>query len=132
MRAIPMPIVAFISPNFDLRPLAARMLASRPDMRAAFWPGDDIGEAEVAVCWAPPADVYARMPRLKLIHGVAAGADNLLSGQDTRGVPVCRIVDPGQARGMLEYVTWAVLLFHRDFDLAQRNQAARLWHRAQS
>jgi len=124
-----MAVIAFISPNFDLRPLAARLSASVPGSRIAVWPEDDIAQAEVAVCWMPPAGIYARMPALRLIHSVAAGADNLLSGHDTRGVPVCRIVDPGQARGMLEYVSWAVLHFHRRFDLAQRNQPDRRWLR---
>lgn len=78
---------------------------------------------------AVAADIYAQMPRLQLIHSIAAGVDNVVDGQDTRSLPVCRVVDPLLAEGMLQFVLWSVLHFHRGLDVAMRNQRERLWQR---
>lgn len=121
--------IAFLSQSASLeyfRPLMAQAL---PGAEVSVWPEPRCLEAEVAVCWNPPPGVYARMPRLRLVHGIAAGVDNLLDGQDTRGLPVCRVVDPGLARGMIEYVRWSVLYFHRQFDRMAAQQRERVWKR---
>jgi glyoxylate/hydroxypyruvate reductase len=83
----------------------------------------------VAVCWDPPRGIYASMPHLRLVHSVAAGVDNLVEDQDLRGLPLCRVVDPQQARGMLQYVLWSTLYFHRRFDQARSSQAKSHWVR---
>ncbi|GAB7531469.1 glyoxylate/hydroxypyruvate reductase A [Pseudomonas sp. 3A(2025)] len=86
-------------------------------------------EAEVAACWYPPAGSLARLPRLRLVHSVAAGVDHL--GTDCSGpnVPTCRVVDPDHRRGMTEYIRWCVLHYHRDFDRVIAQQRSNLWQR---
>ncbi|WP_326539780.1 2-hydroxyacid dehydrogenase [Pseudorhodoferax sp.] len=124
-----MTTVALISHVFDMSVMAAPLRAADPTLDLAVWPDPRCLQAEVAVCWAPPPGTYARMPKLRLVHGVAAGVDNLLQGQDLGGTPLCRVVDPGLAAGMEEFVRWGVTLYHREIDLALANQRDRRWLR---
>lgn len=121
--------VAIISPVFDLGVLMKPMQAKAPEMTFVHWPDPGWQDAEVAVCWRTPPDAYAQMPRLRLIHGIAAGVDNILAGAQGLGVPVCRVVDPDQGVGMFEYVLWATAYFHRYFDAAIAAQREHRWHR---
>jgi glyoxylate/hydroxypyruvate reductase A len=93
------------------------------------WPDPASLDAEVVVCWKPPAGVMATMSNLRLIHSIAAGVDNVLSDTALPDLPVCRIVDPLLAKAMAEYVLWGTLYFHRDFDRVAANARAGHWHR---
>ncbi|WP_437883895.1 2-hydroxyacid dehydrogenase [Pseudomonas sp. LRF_L74] len=86
-------------------------------------------EAEIAACWYPPAGSLGRLPNLRLVHSVAAGVDHLGTDSSGSAVPVCRVVDPDHRRGMTEYVRWAVLHFHRDFDRVTAQQQKSVWIR---
>ncbi|MFC4278171.1 2-hydroxyacid dehydrogenase [Achromobacter aloeverae] len=121
--------VALLSRSANLAYFQPLLNAVDPGLEVVTWPDPACLRAEVAVCWNPPPGVYARMPALRLIHSIAAGVDNVLAGQDTRGLPVCRVVDPMLAQGMLQYVLWAVLHFHRKLDLAMANQRQAVWQR---
>lgn len=121
------PCIAFVSASFDMRDLAERLRSMRPEWCVRVWPEPGFEDAQVAVCWDAPSGVYAQMPKLALIHGIAAGVDNIVDGHDLRGVPVCRIVDAEQVQGMVEYVLWGVLHFHRAFDQVLAQQRARVW-----
>ncbi len=121
--------VALLSRSANLSYFQPLLQGLAPDLDVAVWPDPRSLHADVAVCWNPPVGVYDDMPNLKLIHSIAAGVDNLLDGQRTRGLPVCRVVDPQLAQGMLQYVLWCVLTFHRKLDLALSNQRAARWSR---
>jgi glyoxylate/hydroxypyruvate reductase A len=122
--------VALISKSAKLGYFAPLLRERLPGLDVVVWPEEGYRDAEVAVCWNAPAGVYAEMPGLRLIHSIAAGVDNVVAGQDTRGAPVCRVVDPGLIKGMTEYVLWSVLTFHRKLDLALANQRDGKWERA--
>ena len=121
--------VALLSRSADMRPLQALFAERAPGMPCFVWPDERALGAEVAVCWDPPRGIYASMPNLRLVHSVAAGVDNLVEDQDLRGLPLCRVVDPQQAQGMLQYVLWSTLFFHRRFDQARSSQAHTHWAR---
>lgn len=121
--------VALISQSAKLDYFVPLLREAAPELEVVVWPDPAFREAEVAMCWNAPAGVYAQMPRLRLVHSIAAGVDNVVAGQDLRGLPVCRVVDPKLAEGMVQYVLWSVLHFHRRLDLAQANQRARIWQR---
>jgi glyoxylate/hydroxypyruvate reductase len=124
-----MPTIALISPDFDLRPQAPRLRAALPGHRIAVWPEDDVSDAEIALAWEPPQDVLHAMPNLRLLQGVAAGVDNLIDRTRPGPWKICRVVDPQQPASMEQYVLWAVLHFHRHFDVALANQARQAWRR---
>jgi glyoxylate/hydroxypyruvate reductase A len=118
-----------MSSSFDMRPLACRLHSLRPDWKVLVWPADGWNQAEVAVCWNTPPDVYARMPRLALVHGITAGIDNIVEHHDLRDTRVCRVIDTAQTRGMVEYIQWGVTYFQRDFDRVLAQQARSEWKR---
>lgn len=94
-------------------------------------PGDaGAQEADVALCWNPAAGDLGMFPGLRLIHSIAAGADQIFKDPSRPAqVPVCRIVDPDHRLGMVEYVLWGVLHYHRSFDQMLKNQARAVWER---
>ena len=100
-----------------------------PQLRTVLADDPAIAEAQVAACWFPPEGHLGLMPHLQLVHSVAAGVDHLASDSSGAAVPVCRVVDPDHRRGMTEYVRWAVLNFHRDFDRVARQQQDNRWLR---
>lgn len=108
----------------------ARLFAERaPQLPFRLWP--DIGDpAQVRylVAWQPPDDIAATFPNLELVFSVGAGVDQF----DVTGlpphIPLVRMLDPGIAESLVEYVTMAVLALHRDlldFIVQQREQVWR-------
>lgn len=121
--------VALISQSANLAYFGPLLQAAAPELDVVVWPDPAFREAEVAMCWNAPPGVYAEMPKLQLVHSIAAGVDNVVAGQDLRGLPVCRVVDPKLAEGMVQYVLWSVLYFHRSLDVAFANQRKAVWKR---
>jgi glyoxylate/hydroxypyruvate reductase A len=100
-----------------------------PELRVVLWPAAFDPDDVIAVAaWHPPADLLGCLPHLKMIASIGAGTEHILRCPDLPvSVPVTRIVDPEQARGMAEYVLWAALYYHRGFDQMARQQADGLW-----
>ncbi|WP_321888420.1 2-hydroxyacid dehydrogenase [Paraburkholderia bannensis] len=124
--------IAFLSDGFDLSPLFAPLRERLPDLQivgADVQDANDANDADVAVCWRPPAGALARLPSLRLVHSIAAGVDHILNDPQLPEVPLCRVVDPAHAQGMGEFVMWAVLHFHREFDRVLANQREKRWQR---
>ena len=128
-----MPTLLICSATDDLGDLhtlfrdeAARRM---PGLQVRLWPDmPDPADVEAVAGWYPPAGLMHSLPNLRLASSIAAGVDHVLGPAQPRpGVPVCRIVDPGLAAGMAEYVLWAVLYYHRALDQAQQQQAQRRW-----
>jgi len=121
--------VALLSRPGLMDPMKAPLARELPGVTFASWPGPAAEEAELAVCWKPEAGALAAMPKLKLIHSIAAGVDNILSDPTVPDVPLCRIVDPGITAAMTEFVLWGTLYFHRDFDRVVSNARDGVWRR---
>jgi len=69
-----------------------------------------------AVVWNPPVDFFVGLDRLKAIFSVGAGVDHLKNDLFLPpDVPVVRMVDDDLTTGMVEYVVFQVLRFHREF-----------------
>ncbi|CAI0941443.1 2-hydroxyacid dehydrogenase [Serratia ficaria] len=101
----------------------------RPDISLVL-PNDKAAlDADVAVCWFPEEGAMRYFPKLKLVHSVAAGVDHLGKEILASGIKVCRVVDMSQKQGMYEYILWAVLYFHRNFDDVLKNAFHKKWIR---
>lgn len=125
-----MTIVVLLSKDtLLLEQLLVAFASHAPELQAVLADHPAAAQAQVAACWYPPAGSLGSLPCLRLVHSVAAGVDHL--GTDTSGpqVPACRVVDPDHRRGMTEYVRWAVLHYHRDFDRVNAQQRDNLWLR---
>ncbi|MEO9275065.1 glyoxylate/hydroxypyruvate reductase A [Marinomonas sp. 5E14-1] len=101
--------------------------ASYPEIPVCL-PDDNGSErAELAACWCPPDSLLEDFPNIKVLHALSAGIDHLGKKLLTSGLPVCRIVDPAQKHGMLEYVLWGILNYQRDFEQYRQHQDKKQW-----
>ncbi|AOE85509.1 2-hydroxyacid dehydrogenase [Pseudomonas sp. TCU-HL1] len=123
------PLVLLSADQVLLGQLQNAFARQEPELRVVLADDPAARDAEVAACWFPPAGSLARLPNLKLIHSVAAGVDHLSTDPEHAEVPVCRVVDPAHRQGMAEYVRWAVIHYHRDFDRAMEQQQRHAWLR---
>ena len=110
----------------ELRPAFAQIA---PELRVLEAHEAGANQAEVAVCWFPLPGSLQALPRLRLIHSVSAGIEHLGEVATLPGLPVCRVVDPEQRRGMVEFMRWAVIHYQRQLDRVLDNQRRALWHR---
>lgn len=110
----------------ELRPVFARLA---PELRVLEPHEAGASEAEVAVCWFPPAASLQALPRLRLIHSVSAGIEHLGAPASLPPLPLCRVVDPTQRQGMVEFMRWAVIHYQRHCDQALANQQRCHWQR---
>ncbi|MCA1379673.1 glyoxylate/hydroxypyruvate reductase A [Bradyrhizobium sp. BRP23] len=100
-----------------------------PDVPFRLWP--DIGDPAAVrylVAWVPPDDIATTFPNLELVFSVGAGVDQFDTTTVPAHIPLVRMLEPGIAETMVEYVTMAVLALHRDlldFISQQRQQVWR-------
>jgi len=98
-----------------------------PELEVRLYP--DLGDPaaiDYALLWQPPPGLVARLPNLKVIFSVGAGIDHLAGDPELpRHLPLVRMVEPGLAAGMSEFVVMSVLMHHRFFldYLAQQREA---------
>ncbi|TWA98606.1 2-hydroxyacid dehydrogenase [Bradyrhizobium stylosanthis] len=107
----------------------ARFFAERaPDMPFRLWP--DIGDpADVRylVTWVPPDDIATTFPNIELVFSVGAGVDQFDASKLPAHIPLLRMMEPGIAETMVEYVTMSVLALHRDLLHFINQQKAQVW-----
>ena len=99
-----------------------------PDIDFRIWP--DIGDpahVRFLAAWEPPDDLATRFPDLQVLFSSGAGVDQFDFASLPPALPVVRMVEPGIVRGMVEYVTHAVLGLHRDMPQYRRQQQEGLW-----
>lgn len=107
----------------------SELLKRLPDVSLRVYPQiGDPAEIEVALAWKAPHGVLASLPRLRLICSLGMGLDHLLDDPSLPlDVPIVRLVDPNMVQQMSEYALYAVLHFHRRFDVYERFQRTRHW-----
>ena len=107
----------------------SELLKRMPDVSLRVYPQiGDPAEIEVALAWKAPHGVLASLPRLRLICSLGMGLDHLLDDPTLPlDVPIVRLVDPNMVQQMSEYALYAVLHFHRRFDVYERFQRTRHW-----
>ncbi|SDG53223.1 glyoxylate/hydroxypyruvate reductase A [Bradyrhizobium sp. Rc2d] len=107
----------------------ARFFAERaPHLPFRLWP--DIGDpADISylVAWVPPEDIATTFPNLELVFSVGAGVDQFDATKLPAHIPLVRMLEPGIAETMVEYVTMAVLGLHRDLLHFINQQKEQVW-----
>ena len=99
-----------------------------PGIDFRIWP--DVGDptqVRFLAAWVPPDDLAVRFPNLKVLFSSGAGVDQFDFAALPAELPVVRMVEPGIVRGMVEYVTHAVLGLHRDMPQYRRQQEEGQW-----
>ncbi len=81
-----------------------------------------------ALVWQPSPGFLGQFPNLKIIFSVGAGIDHL-KGENIlpADVPVVRMVEEGLTAGMVEYVIYQTLRFHRHMPQYEQDKRDRHW-----
>jgi glyoxylate/hydroxypyruvate reductase A len=107
----------------------ARFFAERaPDLPFRIWP--DIGDpAQVRylAAWTPPDNIEATLPNLELVFSTGAGVDQFDLSKLPPHIELIRMLEPGIAERVVEYVTMAVLALHRDLLHYIAQQREQTW-----
>ncbi|MBZ2169722.1 2-hydroxyacid dehydrogenase [Marinobacter sp. F4216] len=100
-----------------------------PDADIHVWNPDGAAvEADYAIVWNPPAELFEREPQLKAIFSLGAGVDKLVSLPAVAGgLTVVRVEDAGMSVQMAEYVLYHLLESSRQMDLYRAQQALGSW-----
>ena len=116
--------------NEDFAPWKKALRRHVPEADLFFWGEDDIDKSamDYALVWKPEPGLLATFANLKGIFNLGAGVDALLKDATLpRDVPLVRLVDERLTQGMVEYVMYWVLHFHRDMDVYARQQRNKDW-----
>jgi glyoxylate/hydroxypyruvate reductase A len=97
-----------------------------------FWQGraPDPEAVRYLVTWTMPERLAETYPNLRLLFSVGSGVDQFDLASLPPRIGVVRMLEPGLAEQMREYVTLGVLALHRDFHFYIGNQRACHWHAA--
>lgn len=103
--------------------------AEMPDLDIHIWP--DIGvpeDVEFALLWGKWDADLTSFPNLRAFLSLGAGVDHILALSDRPAdIPIIRLGDPALRTGMVEYVLYNVLKFHRRFPEYEEQQRKALW-----
>jgi glyoxylate/hydroxypyruvate reductase A len=102
--------------------------AEAPELEFRLWP--KIGNPQAVrylATWVPPDDLARRFPNLEILFSVGAGVDQFDLASLPPSLPLVRMIEPGVVGGMVDYVTLAVLAFHRDLPTYMARQRQKTW-----
>ena len=99
-----------------------------PAIDFRIWPDfGDAAQVRFLAAWEPPQNLAERFPHLQVLFSSGAGVDQFVFASLPPALPLVRMVEPGIVRGMVEYVTHAVLGLHRDMPRYRRQQQQAQW-----
>lgn len=121
--------IALLVTDRDLSVLRRGITKKLPGIKVQAWPDITTPEqVEFAVVWQQAKNSWAQMPNIKVISSLGAGCDFIFSDpQLPQDVKVTRIVDPGLAEQMAEYVLGALLMLKCQFVTYIRQQQQNNW-----
>jgi glyoxylate/hydroxypyruvate reductase A len=108
-------------------PWAAAIRAVDPKRPLFIGSARDPAEIGYALVWKPPHGMLARLPSLRAIFSLGAGADHLLRDPTLPDVPLVRIVNRDLTKRMTEWVVLQVLMHHRQQLRYLSQQTSRVW-----
>ncbi|MBN8505027.1 MAG: glyoxylate/hydroxypyruvate reductase A [Burkholderiales bacterium] len=96
------------------QPWAEALQAALPEAQVQWWqPGAE--QADFALIWQPPEAFFAEQTQLKAVFGAGAGVDAFVERVPPT-LPLYRTEDAGMGALMAEYLLYALLRWHRQFD----------------
>lgn len=84
-------------------------------------------EVRYLVTWQAIPGMFDRFPNLKIVFSLGAGVDQFDVRTFPEDVRLVRLVDPGLASMMRDYVCMSVLAAHRDLPAYLGQQRAEVW-----
>lgn len=80
------------------------------------------------VSWGAPDNFFTGMSNLRAAMSLGAGVDHLTANPGlSKDVPIVRLSDAGMGNKIAEYVLYAALQGHRQFDIYKKQQSQQLW-----
>ncbi len=124
--------IVFYSPGKKVQPWLDSLAANLPSADIWAWsPQSADQQADYAVVWAPPSELFAPQQKLKAVFNIGAGADRVLRIPHVdgllRGIPVVRLNDAGMSAQMAEYVCHALFRHTREFAEYEAHQRDNKW-----
>ncbi|WP_245642340.1 2-hydroxyacid dehydrogenase [Neokomagataea thailandica] len=99
-----------------------------PELPFHVWPDiDDPQKVRYLAAWQPPENLSEVFPNLEVLFSVGAGVDQLNIATIPQSIRIVRMMEPGLAEGMMEYVLWAVLSYHRKMFHYAQQQGQHVW-----
>jgi glyoxylate/hydroxypyruvate reductase A len=113
----------------NAQPWLDAIAVALPDADVWLWtPACAQRQADYAVIWTPPAELFATQRDLKAVFNIGAGVDGVMALPNLpRGLPLVRLNDAGMAVQMAEYVCHALIRHTREFDLYAVQAKERRW-----
>ena len=104
-------------------------LADRaPDLPFRMWPEvGDPADIRFMALWQPPDTPLTEFRNLEIVFSVGAGVDQFDLSAIPEHVPLVRMLEPGIAEAMIDYVTLSVLGLHRDLVAYIDQQKRKVW-----
>lgn len=85
-------------------------------------------DADYAIVWQPPAELFQRERQLKAVFNLGAGIDGLLAVPNLPAdLPVVRLEDAGMSVQMAEYVLHQLLEASREMEKYREQQRQGVW-----
>lgn len=112
--------------------LRAALVEALPDLPFHIGQAPEPSAVRYLVTWTAPADLATTYPNLRMILSVGAGVDQFDLATVPETVQVVRMLDPGIAEQMQEYVALATLALHRNLPLYLGQQKAGNWQAHQN
>ncbi len=111
--------IIFYFPAKNSGPWLDAIAAALPDAEVWLWtPACARRQADYAIVWVPPAELFATQRGLKAVFNIGAGVDGVMALPNLpKGVPLIRLNDAGMAVQMAEYVCHALIRHTREFDV---------------
>ena len=115
------------STGLDIVPgIIAELRKHQPDWQYFAWPSDE--PCDYVVGWKPPAELFARQPKLKAVINYGAGVDAILAmGAVPAHLPIVRLEDAGMAQQMAEYAIYGVIHHQRHMQIYLSQQRDKHW-----
>jgi glyoxylate/hydroxypyruvate reductase A len=65
-----MTTLALVSRDYDMSHLVPSIVRAAPELEVCMYGDPAAQDAEIAVCWNPPAGAIAAMPHVRLVHSM--------------------------------------------------------------
>lgn len=100
-----------------------------PEAEVHVWdPNGPAVNADYAIVWQPPAELFEREPQLRAIFNLGAGIDGLLAVPNLpANLTVVRLEDAGMSVQMAEHVLHQLLEASRDMETYRAQQRQGIW-----
>lgn len=86
-------------------------------------------DANYAIVWNPPANIFERETKLEAVFNLGAGVDRLMTLPGlSAALPIVRLEDAGMSEQMAEYVVYALLHASRQFGTYATQQQRAHWN----